>query len=298
MMAKWFSGLFGKGKGVEPRTQWVAPGPGSKRSPFPDEDKTVVIGNKPLRREETAPGRTGQGNTEIVGGAHELSPQNVDKAPNVDREAAAIRAKPTPRLSWPARDAQGVPRWPAEAENMDKSREKSGGDETVFPSESGLPRGIQNDERTRLFKAPPGEGASSNNSSAAAAGVGSLSASSNQAESSFDPVVGWFVVTKGPGKGRSIEIGIGANSIGRDRSQKICLSFGDDRISRDRHAVLVYDPQSRRFFLQAGEVRNLTYLGTDVVLGPIELKGKETIIVGDTHLRFIPLCGPDFDWSQ
>jgi hypothetical protein len=115
--------------------------------------------------------------------------------------------------------------------------------------------------------------------------------------SSDDPVVGWFVVVEGPGKGRSIEIGIGANSIGRDRSQKVCLSFGDDRVSRDRHATLVYDPLSRRYFLQSGEVRNLTYVGKDLVLGPVELKGGETVMVGDTQLRFVPLCGPNFGWS-
>src|SRR4051812_44367437 len=40
---------------------------------------------------------------------------------------------------------------------------------------------------------------------------------------SADPVVGWLVVVEGPGKGRSFEVGKGANPIGRDAKQKIAL---------------------------------------------------------------------------
>jgi hypothetical protein len=112
-----------------------------------------------------------------------------------------------------------------------------------------------------------------------------------------DPVVGWLVVIDGPGRGRSMEIGSGANPIGRAPGQKLCLNFGDTRISRERHAVIVYDPLSRRFFLQSGPGRNLTYLGSDVVLEPKEMKPGDTITVGDTVLHFVPYCGADFGWS-
>jgi hypothetical protein len=91
---------------------------------------------------------------------------------------------------------------------------------------------------------------------------------------SDDPVVGWLVVVQGPGRGRSLEIGAGANSIGRAPGQKLCLDFGDMRISRERHAVLVYDPRSRRFFLQNA------YIGNEPVLAPVELAGSETITLG------------------
>ncbi len=112
-----------------------------------------------------------------------------------------------------------------------------------------------------------------------------------------DPVVGWLVVMQGPGRGRSLEIGTGANTIGRAQSQKLRLDFGDARISRERHAVLVFDPRARRFFLQNGEVRNLTYVGDDVVLAPVELDGGETITIGETQVRFVAFCGPQFGWS-
>lgn len=112
-----------------------------------------------------------------------------------------------------------------------------------------------------------------------------------------DPVVGWLVVIDGPGRGRSLEIGTGANPIGRAPGQKLCLNFGDTRISRERHAVVVYDPVSRRFFLQNGPVRNLTYRGSEVVLEPVELRHGDTITVGGTRLHFVAYCGADFGWS-
>jgi hypothetical protein len=113
-----------------------------------------------------------------------------------------------------------------------------------------------------------------------------------------DPVVGWLVVIEGPGKGRSLEIGIGSNSIGRDTKQKIALNFGDETIHREKHAMIVFDPKSRHFFLQAGsDSRNLTYIGETLVLAPVRLQGGEVIVIGQTKLIFVAFCGPDFNWS-
>lgn len=298
-MAKWFSGLFGKNKEAEAPTQWVTPASGGKHAAnASDDDKTIVVGSRSPGN-KIGPGKIARSSvderkTEIAGGAPAAAPE--PRVARSDATAGAIRAKPSPRLSWPARDAQGSSSWPTENSEMDKSKSQAGGDETIFPADTsfGAPRIAQNDERTRLFKAPLATPADNSSIPTDASSTGQQP---NRVNSLEDPVVGWFVVLDGPGKGRSIEIGIGANSIGRDRGQKICLGFGDDRISRDRHAVLVFDPLSRKYFLQAGEVRNLTYVAKEVVLGPVELKGGETITIGDTQLRFVPLCGPDFGWS-
>jgi hypothetical protein len=113
-----------------------------------------------------------------------------------------------------------------------------------------------------------------------------------------DPLVGWLVVVSGPGKGVSLELGYGVNSIGRDDEQRVCLDFGDEEISRKSHASVVYDQKSRRFFLQHGDGINLTYLNEEPVLQPIELKGREIIAIGKTQLIFISLCGPEFEWTE
>lgn len=113
-----------------------------------------------------------------------------------------------------------------------------------------------------------------------------------------DPVVGWLVVVDGPGKGFSVTLGYGMNSIGRSASDRISLDYGDQQISRTSHAVVTYDPRGRKYFIQHGGGKNLTYMGDQPVLTPIELKGGEEIMLGETKLRFVPFCGKDFDWRD
>jgi hypothetical protein len=113
-----------------------------------------------------------------------------------------------------------------------------------------------------------------------------------------DPVAGWLVVVKGPGRGGFRPIYVGMNSIGREANQRISLSFGDDMISREEHAFIAYDEEARRFYLQHGGKANLVRLGGRPVLSPTELEPYDLIRIGKTTLRFIPLCGPDFAWSD
>lgn len=111
-----------------------------------------------------------------------------------------------------------------------------------------------------------------------------------------DPVVGWLVVIDGPGRGSALTIGYGNNRIGRDAGEDIVLDFGDGQISRENHAVMTYDGKNKKFYIQQGGGRNLTHVNEDLVLTPMELSGGETIQMGDTKLKFVPLCGSDFDW--
>lgn len=113
-----------------------------------------------------------------------------------------------------------------------------------------------------------------------------------------DPVVGWIVIVEGPGMGRSLMLGYGMNSIGRDSNERVGLAFGDEKISRVHHASITCDPKSLRFYLQHGGGQNLTYVGDTPVLTPTELHGGELVTMGETTLKFVRLCGPDFDWSR
>ena len=112
------------------------------------------------------------------------------------------------------------------------------------------------------------------------------------------PVVGWLVVVEGGGRGKSVTLGYGMNTIGREAGNRVCLPFGDALISRAKHATLTYDPRGRKFFIQHGDSSNLTYVGDQPVLSPLELKSGDLIRLGDaTVLRFVPLCGDDFNWD-
>jgi FHA domain len=117
-------------------------------------------------------------------------------------------------------------------------------------------------------------------------------------EPSNDPVVGWLIVVKGPGRGNAVRLGYGWNSIGRDASQRACLNFGDSQISRLSHAKLLYEPRSRKFSLTLGEGTNPTYLRGDVLLAPTEIKSGDRIQMGETELLFLALCGENFEWHD
>jgi len=122
--------------------------------------------------------------------------------------------------------------------------------------------------------------------------------SSSSKEEKEDPIVGWLVIVNGKGKTNALTLGYGMNSIGRSPDERVSINFGDEQISRNKHAVITYDPRGRKFYVQHGGGKNLTYLGDQVLLVPMELKGGEEILIGQTTLRFMPLCGEDFDWQQ
>jgi hypothetical protein len=121
---------------------------------------------------------------------------------------------------------------------------------------------------------------------------------SSEDEKEEDPVVGWLVIVNGKGKTKVLTLGYGMNSIGRNPDERISINFGDEEISRSQHAIITYDPRGRKFYVQHGGGKNLTYLADQPLLVPMELKGGEEILIGQTTLRFVPLCGEDFDWQQ
>jgi hypothetical protein len=113
-----------------------------------------------------------------------------------------------------------------------------------------------------------------------------------------DPVVGWVVIVEGPGKGIFLPLGYGMNSLGRDKSERVCLDFGDEGISRTQHAIITYDPRGRQFYVQHGGGKNLTYLGDQPLLMPAPLQSNAEILLSQTKLRFVPFCGENFDWQD
>ena len=113
-----------------------------------------------------------------------------------------------------------------------------------------------------------------------------------------DPVVGWLVVVDGPGKGRFARLGNGQNSIGRGEGCRARLDFGDSEISRENHAFVSYDYKGNAFYVHQGSGINLVYLNNAPVLQPTRLASGDSITVGGTSLRFVPLCGDDFTWQD
>lgn len=115
---------------------------------------------------------------------------------------------------------------------------------------------------------------------------------------SLELTVGWLVIVDGPGKGSSREIYYGMNGIGRGEDVRIPLDFGDTAISRDAHAYLTFDEKTEKFYIQHAGKSNVARLNDELLLTPSQLKSGDLIELGQTVLRFVPLCGPDFSWKE
>lgn len=109
--------------------------------------------------------------------------------------------------------------------------------------------------------------------------------------------VGWVVVVKGPGRGESFTLQTGMAQIGRGDDQTIQLDFGDNAISRSNHAAVVYDPETHQVFLGHGGKSNIVRLNDKPVISNEVLKNGDLIRLGETTLRFVALCDPDFNWA-
>lgn len=112
-----------------------------------------------------------------------------------------------------------------------------------------------------------------------------------------EPVVGWLVCTEGKYFGQSFSLKSGRNFIGRSPSMDVALD-GDSSISREKHAIIIYEPKGRVFFAQPGESRELFYLNDKVVLTNEVLHPYDVFTIGNTKLLFIPCCCEKFAWED
>ncbi|RYH11257.1 FHA domain-containing protein [Tropicimonas sp. IMCC6043] len=110
--------------------------------------------------------------------------------------------------------------------------------------------------------------------------------------------VGWMVVEKGPGRGAFFPLFTGVSKIGRGEDQAVRLDFGDMSVSRDGHAVVAYDDEQRAFFIGHSGKSNPVRLNGIPVLSTEPFNDGDRIRIGETTLRFVALCGPDFDWED
>ena len=113
----------------------------------------------------------------------------------------------------------------------------------------------------------------------------------------FAPVVGWLVCIDGPDKGRDYRIHSGYNTIGRAPNMDICIS-GDVKISRNKHAMIAFDPDESVFFFGPMEAKNLVKKNGKLVMTPMEIQGYDVLTIGTSKFTFIPFCGEKFSWEE
>lgn len=110
------------------------------------------------------------------------------------------------------------------------------------------------------------------------------------------PVVGWLVAIEGTSQGKDFRLYSGRNYIGRNEDMDIQLK-DDPMVSRSRHAIVMFDPLSKKTLCQAGESRELFYRNNTVVTDTVELKQGDVLTIGKTKLMFVPFCGVLHSWE-
>ncbi|MBR1866293.1 MAG: FHA domain-containing protein [Lachnospiraceae bacterium] len=111
------------------------------------------------------------------------------------------------------------------------------------------------------------------------------------------PCVGWLIALGGAHIGTDFRLKVGKNFIGRSPQMDVALTE-DKSVSRDRHAVVVYEPREHLYLVQPGEASTLVYRNEQVVLSPVKLEAYDVITVGDVNLLFMPLCNKEFNWNS
>lgn len=116
-------------------------------------------------------------------------------------------------------------------------------------------------------------------------------------ETVSSPCVGWLIAIGGVHIGQDFRLKVGKNFIGRDPKMDVAMT-GDKSVSRNRHAIVIYEPKQHLYLIQPGESSALVYCNDEVVLGPVKLKPYDIITIGEINLLFLPLCGEQFNWSE
>ncbi len=112
-----------------------------------------------------------------------------------------------------------------------------------------------------------------------------------------EPPTGWLVCIKGAHQGQAFSCKTGKNKIGRNPDYDISL-MSDNTVTREVHAIIIYEPKQRVFYLQNGNGDGLVYLNDELLFSHSQLKAYDKIQIGNAEFVFMPLCGEQFTWTD
>ena len=117
------------------------------------------------------------------------------------------------------------------------------------------------------------------------------------AEAEVEPPTAWLVCTKGVYQGQAFACKSGRNRVGRNPNCNINL-INDNSITREAHAMIIYDPKQRVFYLQNGSGDGLVYLNGSLLFAHEQLSAYDQVQIGNAEFIFLPLCGERFAWED
>lgn len=119
----------------------------------------------------------------------------------------------------------------------------------------------------------------------------------NPVGEAVQPVVGWLVCVKGSNLGKEFRIHSDYNYVGSSNGDIIIP--GDQKISREKHMMITYDPQDRKFYISTASGANIIRLNSKALIGGgAELNNYDIIETGDSAFLFIGFCGEKFGWED
>jgi len=110
------------------------------------------------------------------------------------------------------------------------------------------------------------------------------------------PVAGWLVVLDGPARGQDLRLGEGRNFLGVDAAGNPAVLDANSPLAV-RRGIVVYDPQDNNWCALPGSSNELCTLNGKSLIEKMPLTAEDTFAVGGAQLRFVPLCGPEFNWN-
>ena len=109
-----------------------------------------------------------------------------------------------------------------------------------------------------------------------------------------NPIAGWLVGIKGENRGRSFEIHIGKNFVGRSMNNDIHIN--DERVSREQHFSVIYEPVNIEFYVMQG--KGITYYNGTILCDAEKLQDGDIIQAGSSEYMFVPYCREGRDWNE
>lgn len=111
-----------------------------------------------------------------------------------------------------------------------------------------------------------------------------------------DPVAGWLVCIKGSERGRDYRIFRGFNFIGRNAQLSIDVE-GDQSISREKHAAIVYEPyKNEMYIVPIGG--NVTYINGELLGDTKKIFTNDVVTIGNSEFVFVAFCLGDRKWKE
>ncbi|MGB7240986.1 MAG: FHA domain-containing protein [Sulfitobacter sp.] len=110
--------------------------------------------------------------------------------------------------------------------------------------------------------------------------------------------VGWLLVSEGPGRGGCFMLAAGSTSVGLGSDVSVHLGFGDESIPSGSHIQIDFDAETSMFLLRPNNQTVEILLNGDALTKDQPLNSHDNILIGETTLLFLPLCGDDFDWAE